>query len=76
MSMLLKIFLILLGQGMAVRSERTPLGAAFPEKPRDLARGSCHDQYISNKGFLLPYGRGKIPQCERANQSCLTRKLS
>ncbi len=27
---------------MAFRSQRTPMGAAFPEKPLRLRMGSCH----------------------------------
>ncbi len=42
MSMQLRIFSKLQGQGMAFRSERTPMGAAFPEKPLRLRMGSCH----------------------------------
>jgi hypothetical protein len=33
-------------------------------------------QYISLKGFLALYGRGKNHQCELAHLPCLTRKLS
>ncbi len=33
-------------------------------------------QYISLKGFLPSYGRGKSHQCKLANRPCLTRKLS
>jgi threonine dehydrogenase-like Zn-dependent dehydrogenase len=33
-------------------------------------------QYISLKGFLPLYGRGKSYQCERAHLPCLTRTLS
>jgi hypothetical protein len=36
------IFLNVQGQGKAFRSERTPMGAAFPEKPLRLRMGSCH----------------------------------
>src|SRR5579859_4098600 len=43
MSMPLRIFSRLQGQGMAFRSKRTPMGAAFPEKPLRLRMGSCHD---------------------------------
>jgi hypothetical protein len=42
MSTPLRIFSNVQGQGMAFRSQRTPLGAAFPEKPRRLRLGSCH----------------------------------
>src|SRR2546428_3545883 len=37
-----RIFSSLQGQGMAFRSQRTPMGAAFPEKPLRLRMGSCH----------------------------------
>ncbi len=37
-----RIFSSLPGQGMAFRSQRTPMGAAFPEKPLRLRMGSCH----------------------------------
>ena len=36
------IFSQLQGQGMAFRSQRTPIGDAFPEKPLRLRMGSCH----------------------------------
>ncbi len=38
--------------------------------------GDRKGQYISLKGFLVLYGRGKSHQCELANLPCLTRKLS
>src|SRR6266496_66424 len=37
-----RIFSSLPGQGMAFMSQRTPMGAAFPEKPLRLRMGSCH----------------------------------
>ena len=49
-----RIFSSLQGQGMVFRSQRTPMGAAFPEKPLRLRMGSCH---IWNILCLVPLGK-------------------
>jgi hypothetical protein len=58
------------------KRERLPVRPIAVRVSPEEARRRREGQYISLKGFLALYGRGKSHQFELANLPCLTRKLS